>query len=136
MGLSYKGGTNHYHSITDNISELTKSYPLSNGYFGKKGDSKDNSIRHIESSDPEATAKDFYDKAAFGGKEKFIYGKDGSIKGATTKMSDGTIITWRKVSSSDGSPAIDINIKYSNDSGGLKRQKIHFVKERLNNENH
>ena len=68
--------------------------------------------------------------------KKNLYGKDGSIKGATTKMSDGTIITWRKVSSSDGSPAIDINIKYSNDSGGLKRQKIHFVKERLNNENH
>ena len=43
-------------------------------------------------------------------------------------MADGTIVTWREVSHSDGSSAVDINIKYSNNSGGLKRQKIHFVK--------
>ena len=129
MGLSYKGAASHYHSIGENVSALSKDYPLSNGYFGTKGDSQDNSIRHIESSDPSATAKDFYDKAAYGGVESEILDKNGNVKGATTKMADGTIVTWREVSSSDGSPAIDINIKYSNDSGGLKGQKIHFVKE-------
>ncbi len=129
MGLSFKGGTNHYHSIRENISGLSKDYPLSNGYFGVKGDSKDNSIRHIESSDPAATAKDFYNKASLGGIEEDILDKNGNIKGATTKMADGTIITWRETSSSDGSPAIDINIKHSDNSGGLKGQKIHFVKE-------
>ncbi len=129
MGFNYKGGADHYHSIGENVSGLSKDYPLSNGYFGTKGDSKDNSIRHIESSDPAATAKDFYDKAAHGGKEEDILDKNGNIKGATTKMADGTIITWREVSSSDGSPAVDINIKHSDDSSGLKGQKIHFVKE-------
>lgn len=43
-------------------------------------------------------------------------------------MADGTVVTWREVSSSDGFPAVDINIKKSTDSGGLKVQKIHFVK--------
>ena len=128
MGLNYKGGADHYHSIGENASNLSKDYPLSSGYFGTKGDSKDNSIRHIESSDPATTAKEFYDTAAHGGIEQHIYDKNGNVKGATTKMADGTIITWREVSNSDGSPAVDINIKYSSDSGGLNGQKIHFVR--------
>ena len=40
-----------------------------------------------------------------------------------------TIVSYRKVSSSDGTPAVDINIKKSKESGGVKQQKIHFVKE-------
>ena len=44
-------------------------------------------------------------------------------------MADGSIITWRSVSSSDGSPVVEINIKKSSHSGGLKEQKIHFEKE-------
>jgi hypothetical protein len=44
-------------------------------------------------------------------------------------MADGTIITWRKISSSDGSPVIEINISGSTHSGGLKKQKIHFVED-------
>jgi hypothetical protein len=36
-----------------------------------------------------------------------------------------TVVTWREVSCSDGSPAADINNKKSTDSGGLKTQKIH-----------
>jgi len=44
-------------------------------------------------------------------------------------MEDGTVITMREVSSSDGSPAIDINISGSSDSGGLNDQKIHFIEK-------
>lgn len=40
-----------------------------------------------------------------------------------------TIVSYRKVSSSDITPAVDINIKKSKESGGVKQQKIHFVKE-------
>ncbi len=129
MGLGYKGDTGHHHTIGENLTNLVEDYPLSNGYFGTKGDSHDNSIRHIKSSNPTTTAKDFYDKAAYGGEESKIFDKKGTFKGATTKMADGTIVTWREVSASDGSPAIDINIMYSKDSCGLKTQKIHFVKE-------
>ncbi|MDO5307898.1 MAG: hypothetical protein Q4G03_00155 [Planctomycetia bacterium] len=44
-----------------------------------------------------------------------------------TEMADGTYITWRKTSTSDGSPAVDINIVDGADVGGIKYQKIHFV---------
>ena len=47
-----------------------------------------------------------------------------------TEMSDGSIITYREYQSSDGSPVVDINIKKSTDTGGIKKQKIHFVKRR------
>ena len=36
--------------------------------------------------------------------------------------------TTREVSSSDGSPAVEINIKQSTDHGDIKYQKIHFLK--------
>ncbi len=82
-------------------------------------------LYHIYSDDPVATAKDFYDKIGFGGIEE----PTPNGKGFKTSLADGTIITWREISSSDdGSPAVDINIKYSKDSGGLKTHKIHFVK--------
>ena len=40
-----------------------------------------------------------------------------------------TIVSYRKVSSSDVTSAVDINIKKSKESGGVKQQKINFVKE-------
>ena len=42
---------------------------------------------------------------------------------------DGTVITMRKKSNSDGTPVVDINIKSSSHTGGIKGQKIHFVQE-------
>lgn len=36
--------------------------------------------------------------------------------------------TTREVSSSDGSPAVEINIRKSDEHGDIKYQKIHFVK--------
>ena len=51
-------------------------------------------------------------------------------KGHYTKMKDGSILSYREVSSSDGTPAVEINIKKSTDHGGIKYQKIHFVKGR------
>jgi len=47
-------------------------------------------------------------------------------------MNDGTIITFRKISNSDGTPVVDINITSSNHTGGIKKQKIHFVQETKN----
>lgn len=37
--------------------------------------------------------------------------------------------TTREVSSSDGSPAVEINIRKSGEHGEIKYQKIHFVKD-------
>lgn len=46
-----------------------------------------------------------------------------------TRMADGTVITMRKISHSDGTPVVDINIRPSTQTGGVKSQKIHFVQE-------
>lgn len=122
MGV-YKGGANYYRNICENLSTVSKSYQYSNGYFGKKSNPKDNYVRIIESSNVLETSEDFYNKITYGGTEKPLNGG----KGFVSKMEDGTIITYRPVSSSDGSPAVDINIEKSIGSGGLKKQKIHFV---------
>ena len=81
-------------------------------------------MRNIKSSNPAKSAKDFYDKVAHGGIEKQM----SNGKGVYTKMKDGSILSYREVSASDGSPAVEINIKQSNDHGEIKYQKIHFVK--------
>ena len=126
---TYKGGADHYHSISENISAVTRDYPLSNGLFGKRGDSKNSRIRNIVSDDPQKTAKDFYDKLGHGGIESKLYYKGGSEKGLQVKMSDGSILNWRPISSSsDGSPAVDISVETSNSHGEIVTQKIHFIR--------
>ena len=70
-------------------------------------------------------AKDFYEKLTYGAIEKSLPNGKGKI----AKLKDGTIITYREISSSDGSPAVDINIKKSTNSNGVKQQKIHFTKK-------
>lgn len=123
MGHGYKGDTGHHHSITENLSSLKSDYKYQNGYFGDPGQGR-SFVRNIKSSDPAKSAKDFYDKAAHGGIEKQM----SNGKGVYTKMKDGSILSYRAVSTSDGSPAVEINIKQSNDHGEIKYQKIHFVK--------
>ena len=118
----YNGGTGSQHSIADNKAGLTERYPLRKGYFGSKG--SNSSVRRVESDDPSSTSKDFYDRAAKGGIETPLP----NGKGVMTGLSDGTIVTMRQISSSDGSPAVEINISKSNDSAGIKGQKIHFVR--------
>ena len=123
MGTGYKGGANHYCSFAENVSNLKSNYSFSNGYFGEKGQGR-SFTRNIASDDPNATSKDFFDRASYGG----IVNQMSNGKGQTVKMKDGTIISYRKVSSSDGSAAVDINISKSSDSGEVKTQKIHFIK--------
>lgn len=128
MGTCYKGGATYYHSISENAKGLKNDYEYSEGYFGHKGMSDNSHVRNIPSSTPIETAISFYDRLTFGGVQEPIYDKkSGTQIGSKTKMSDGSIISYRPVSSSDGTPAIDINIEKSSDSGGIKMQKIHFV---------
>lgn len=129
MGHGYKEDTGHYHKVTENLPDVITSYPLKNGYFGVRGKGR-LWIRNIKSKNPVATALDFYRRIAKGGQETELKSKNGFM----TKMKDGTIISWRETSSSDGTPAVDINIKHSNEHGELKYQKIHFVKGVENNE--
>ncbi|MBR0278226.1 MAG: hypothetical protein IJQ50_07195 [Clostridia bacterium] len=121
---TYKGGSTRYRSISDNVAALKTSYSYSNGYFGIKGQGGTHT-RNITSSDPVKTAKSFYDTASYGGIESHM--KNG--KGYTTNMADGTVISYRKTSTSDGTSVVEINIRKSANTGELKYQKIHFVKE-------
>lgn len=117
----YKGGTAKYHSISDNISNLKSNYKYSNGYFGDKGQGRE-FTRNISSNTPLKTAKEFYEIASKGGAET-TYGK-----GRYTRLSDGTIISYREISTSDGTSVVEINIRQSSNSVGVRYQKIHFVK--------
>lgn len=123
MGVSYNGGSPKFHSISDNISSLKKSFKYNNGYFGENGTS--NRVRIIYGNDPASIGKEFYDKISFGGIEKNLPNGKGKI----TYMADGSIITFRPTTKSDNYPGVDINISKSTDSGGIKQQKIHFEKE-------
>lgn len=123
MGHGYKGDTSYYHSISDNIQTVAANYEYHNGYFGEPSPDSKSKNRNIMSGNPSKTAKAFYDAIALGGREERL----ANGKGFNTRLADGTVITWREVSSSDGTPAIDINVSRSNDSGGVKRQKIHFI---------
>lgn len=129
MGTCYKGGADHYYKITENIESVAAVYKFHNGLFGDRGKGRYSWIRNIASDDPQATAKDFFERLAHGGKEKPLYYKDGTEKGKSVNMADGSRLNWRKVSSSsDKSPAVDIYIEQSNDHGELVTQKIHFTK--------
>lgn len=123
MGHGYKGDTGHYHSITENIPRLKASYEYRDGYFAPRGKGR-NYVRNLSCDDPIKTARDFYRKAAHGGREEGL----GNGKGHRTFLKDGTVISFRETRSSDGTPVVDISIRKSNDHGDLKRQKIHFVK--------
>ena len=122
MGTGFKGVHTSYRSISDNIKTTASKYSYYNGRFGTNSPSTGNKTRNITSNDPVATANDFYSKIANGGSEK-KYNNNFKI----TQMSDGTVITYRKTSTSDGTPVVEINISNSNNTGGVKQQKIHFI---------
>ena len=124
MGTYYSGGSPTYNNLTDNLIDTTKSYPLDNGYFGKIGKSKNPSISQIDCADPVKEARKFFDKISYGGIETKY--DDGKIR---VDLKDGTTIMYREITSTKGSPAVDINVKKVTKTGSVKSQKIHFEKE-------
>lgn len=124
MGTGYKGNSVYFRSIGQNVLLASKKYGYGAGYFGENSKHGKDRTRNISATDNIAAAHDFYDKIAFGGKEQIV-----NENMRITRMADGTVITMREVSHSDGTPVVDINIKPSTHTGGVKGQKIHFVQE-------
>lgn len=124
MGTGYKGNSQYYRSIGQNILIASSKYAYANGRFGVNSPHGGASTRNIAAVDNLAAARDFYDKIAYGGKETVV---NDNLR--ITRMADGSIITMRRVSHSDGTPVVDINIERSAHTSGLKKQKIHFIKE-------
>lgn len=118
----YKGGASHHHTLRENLKRVTERFPLVNGHFGERGSSND--MRRIPSEDQLATAKDFYDRMTYGGIETSLE-KGNGVK---CKLADGSWITFRPVSrSEDKSPAVDINVRQSEDPCGIADKRIHFI---------
>lgn len=121
-GFHHTSGAERGRTLLDNIPKTTQAFPLTpDGLFGTLG--YNSGIRHIASVDPVATSTRFYGLLSEGGEvlrqsEKIV----------VKRMGDDAFVTWRLVSSSDGSPAVDINM--SRVVGGIVRtHKIHFTKE-------
>jgi hypothetical protein len=104
-----------------NIRGLESRFPRSkSGYFGEPGASRD--VRRIRSKNPRKAAENFF-RSARRGSEKVEKIKPGVQR---AKFRDGSHVVYRKSSSSDGSPVVEI---ITRNSRGLKRQKIHFIEE-------
>lgn len=126
MGVTvhYVGRKQQYRSLEDNVNNIKASYPLSDGYFGVKGSSR--RIREIHSKNHEAVAKDFFNTIAKGGilDLKTIPG------GVVSRLKDGTVVSYRKITSSFNSPAVEIRFRSVDSKYGIKDQKIHFVQDK------
>ncbi|MDO4438771.1 MAG: hypothetical protein Q4B86_04915 [Eubacteriales bacterium] len=106
-------------NIQDNAKPLAQKYGLtSSGYFGEKG----KNCRVIVTDTPENTSIAFYKQIAKGGHTISLNNK----KGTMTVLDDETRIVHRLITSTKGSPAIEITIS---GSPIVKDQKIHFIKE-------
>lgn len=126
MGHGYKGDTGHHHSIGENVAATAAKFPYSDGYFGEDSPDSKKRNRNIECDDLAGESKEFYDTIALGGIEKTLP----NGKGVMTEMADGSVVSFREVSGSDGTPVAEINIKYSSDPSGVKGQKIHFIEKK------
>ena len=106
-------------SADRNAEYVKEKYGLNeNGYFAEKG----KNCRVYKSDDPIRDSIDFYQKFGRGGETKNL----SNGKGTITTLDDGTIIVHRIITSTEGSPAVSINIK---SPCSIKTQKIHFIKE-------
>lgn len=129
----YEGTYGSSRSIKSNLTPaLIRDFGYHNGLFGVPGRNKgvDSTVRNIISPSPVRTAKDFYDRLTRGGSRKTSPASATGGKGEMhfAKMSDGTTVTYRRYTKSDVFPAVDISVRTSTGSGGVKTQKIHFVK--------
>ena len=126
MGLTvrYVGRKQQYRSIEQNLASLVEKYPLVNGYFGIRGTST--KVRVVHSENHEADAKDFFNLIGKGGvlDIKTIAG------GVMARFLDGTIVSYRKITKSINSPAVEISFAEANSKYGVKTQKIHFVQSK------
>jgi hypothetical protein len=123
MGTYYKGNAPYYHTLKENIDNIKKYFILnSSGYFGEVGKVQVENIRQINALNQIESAKDFYNTISYGGIESSLPNN----KGVKTQLKDGTIIVYREITSTEGSPAVEINIKNSNDNCSIQNQKIHF----------
>ncbi|MGI5971173.1 MAG: hypothetical protein ACOX7P_05550, partial [Oscillospiraceae bacterium] len=94
----------------------SKFKPNDNGYFGNVGQSGSSKVRNMPGGNQ--TAQEFFDDITKGYKTEIDLGNGKKLR----ILDDGTAVTYRPVSHSDGTPAVDINGEST-----YKQQKIHFI---------
>jgi uncharacterized protein YukE len=103
-------------TATKGTPSAAKIVPGENGYYGTVGKSGNNKVRNMPGGNSSAT--EFYDNITQGYTKETVYPNGAKVR----TMPDGTEITFRAKSNSDGTPAVDIN-----KGSTYKPQKIHFV---------
>lgn len=95
-------------NIDENALTLARTFRLtSGGYFRSKGNGKN--VRIISSNNPVSTAEFCYRILGRGGIETIAYNHKGQ-EVRMTRLGDGTLITYRQITSSKGSPAVEIRL--------------------------
>lgn len=118
-GAPLKGGNR----FSDNVSDLTKRFRLSgSGYFGTKGEGG-KGVRSLDSESPARTAAEFAGIAS----KAYVSARPIPGKGIIYRMRDGGYIIYRRTSSSDGTPVVELSV---NGVAGIKDQKIHFIRRK------
>lgn len=117
MGHASGGGYSTPGNLQQNLDRLLKKFPSDKqGRLGTKGRNK---ARLISTENPSTTAESIYSALNSGGNESALP----NGKGRITVFPDGSRVIHRPVSSSDGSPVVEINVTGPNGSS----YKIHFI---------
>lgn len=111
-------------SISSNANEAAKLFTFKDGLFGIKNRKPRSKPREIIVNNPQTSATIFFNTLAAGGKkEKFDTGHG---KGIKATLSDKSVITYRPITSSNGSPAVEIVVSGSKN---VKPKKYHIVRK-------
>ena len=110
-------------NIDDNAAKMAGKFaPNEHGNFGRPGKNS----RIIECDDPVSESASFYEQIGKGGEiSKLPRGN-----GTSTRLDDGSIITYRVITSTVDSPAVQINVRKVESNVKINDQKIHFIKDR------
>lgn len=119
-----KNKTNLSGTISYNASKAKDLFPFKDGLFGISNRIKGRKPREIIVKNPITSAALFFNTLSADGKKEVFETRHG--KGIHAILKDGSEIYYRPVTSSKGSPAVEITV-----SGSLKikSHKYHIVKE-------
>lgn len=109
------------YSMVENLNRLSKIYSVTKGgYFGERG--KSSRVRVISSTNQFKEAQKFWDILSKGGRISELPNKHG----IRVDFEDYSYATYRVVTSTKDSPAVDIRV-FRHDN--IKSQKIHFIRK-------